>query len=367
MNKPADKKAIMTQSQATEPASEATQIEQSRAIAQVQGALVVAQQRPRNVMDAMTRIREACGNQRLADRAFFRYQRGGNNITGPSIHLATELARCWGNIEFGIVELRRDDRKAESEMLAVAWDLETNTRVTNSFIVPHKRDTKHGQKDLTDLRDIYENNANAGARRLRECIFRILPVHVREEATDLCNETLEHGGGEPLATRIDKMMAAFADFKVTTTQIERRLGIAVVKMKPVDLANLGIVYQSIRRGEVRVEDEFPPDRAKAISDGLKSAGGPKAPDAEKQEPATPDTDPASPESGAATSESESDWMVAAQEMIARIDEADSVEYLDVMMKSPRIKEPLDRMEAAAPQQHRAVTEFIAEKRKGLER
>lgn len=375
MNKPADKNAIMKQAQGAAPSSEATQIEQSRAVAQVQGALVVAQQRPRNVMDAMTRIREACGSQRLADRAFFRYSRGGGQITGPSIHLATELARCWGNVEFGIVELRRDDRKSESEMLAVAWDLETNARVTNSFIVPHRRDTKHGQKELTDLRDIYENNANAGARRLRECIFRIIPVHVREEAIDLCNATLEHGGGEPLPKRIEKMMAAFAGFNVTAAQIERRLGIAVAKMKPVDLANLGVVYQSIKRGEVRVEDEFPSDRAKAITDDLKGQEPtPGRPSNEAAETImSPETAPASkqpaetPDNSTASEDVDSnadDWAAVAQEMIERIGEAGSLKALDAALASPRFRD-LDRMATAAAQQWRAVTGFIEERRKEL--
>jgi len=157
------------------PSSEATQIEQTRAIAQVQGALIVAQQRPRDSIGAKNRMEEACSTKEMAELAFYRYQRGSSQISGPTIHLATEIARCWGNIDYGVSELSRDDIKGESEMLAYAWDLEVNNRVTNTFIVPHKRDKRSGPTQLTDLRDIYENNANAAARRLRECILRVLP------------------------------------------------------------------------------------------------------------------------------------------------------------------------------------------------
>jgi hypothetical protein len=55
---------------------------------------------------------------------------------------------------------------------------------------------------LVDMRDIYENNANNGARRLREAIFAILPAWFKEEAKELCSKTLEGGGDKPLAQRI---------------------------------------------------------------------------------------------------------------------------------------------------------------------
>src|SRR5262245_12533080 len=88
---------------------QATAIEQSRAVAEVQAAVIVAQQRPRNVNAAVNEMRAACQQPGLAERAFFRYSRGGGQVSGATIHLARELARCWGNIQYGIAELRRDD------------------------------------------------------------------------------------------------------------------------------------------------------------------------------------------------------------------------------------------------------------------
>lgn len=267
-----NKMALVAQAQAAgPPASQATHIEQSRAVAQVQGALIVAQQRPRDTIYAAQRMREACAIKSLAERAFFKFPRGGSNVTGKSIHLATELARCWGNIDFGITELSRNDGKGESEMLAVAWDLETNTRVVNSFIVPHKRDKRGGAEALTDLRDIYENNANNAARRLRECIFRVLPTYFIEEAADICRKTLEDGGGKPLAERREDVLKAFASLGVSRAQIEKKVGVKADRMSAVDIANLGITYQSIKRGETTVSDEFEDDVASAVSADLKTA------------------------------------------------------------------------------------------------
>lgn len=153
-------------------ASQATHVEQSRAIAEVRAMVLVAQEKPRSEAAALNAILESCKLKALADRAFFKYSRGGENVTGATIQLAVQMARCWGNINFGVKELARNDDTHESEMIAFAWDVETNTRSEASFIVPHKRDTKKGAVLLDDMRSIYENNANNAARRLREMIFR---------------------------------------------------------------------------------------------------------------------------------------------------------------------------------------------------
>ena len=81
---------------AAQAVSQATSIEQSRAIAQVQAMMIAAKQYPRDEGRARARMQDACGLMSLAERAFYRYPRGGEQVEGPSIHLARELARCWG-------------------------------------------------------------------------------------------------------------------------------------------------------------------------------------------------------------------------------------------------------------------------------
>ena len=242
---------------------QATAVEQSRAIAEVHAAIVVAQQCPRDVQQAMRDMRDSCKQRALADRAFFRYSRGDGPVTGPSIHLARELGRCWGNIQWGINELRRDDDYGQSEMQAWAWDVQTNSRSSNAFIVPHRRDTRNGPKALTDQRDIYENNANNAARRLREAIFAVLPTWFVEEAKDICNQTLNDGGGKPLAKRVEEALNGFALMSITEAQLEEKLGVPVAKWIERDVAQLGVIYKSIQRGETRKEEEFPASTASA--------------------------------------------------------------------------------------------------------
>jgi len=242
---------------------QATAIEQARAVAEVQAAIVVAQQCPRNVHQAVAAMRESCSQRGLAERAFFRFPRAGGAVTGPSIHLARELARCWGNIQYGIAELRRDDDAGLSEMQAYAWDVQTNTRSAQIFIVPHKRDTKDGVKKLTDMRDVYENNANNGARRVREAIFAVLPTWFTEEAKDLCSQTLKDGGGKPLSTRIADAVRLFGALGISQDQLEQKVGRPTEKWTEHDVAQIGVTFKSLQRGEVTRDEEFPPQRVTA--------------------------------------------------------------------------------------------------------
>lgn len=242
---------------------QATAVEQARAVAEVQAAIVVAQQCPRDVSAAVTAMRESCQQKALAERSFFRYKRAGSQITGSSIHLARELARCWGNVQYGISEMRRDDDHGQSEMQAWAWDVQTNARTSTTFVVPHRRDTTNGSKALTDMRDVYENNANHGARRVREMIFAILPTWFTEEAKDICTATLAGGGEKPLDQRIADALSSFALKGISADRLESKVGTDKTHWTVHDVVQLGVIFASINRGEVSIEDEFPPARVTA--------------------------------------------------------------------------------------------------------
>lgn len=252
---------------------QATAVEQSRAVAEVQAAVIVAQQCKRNVADARAEMQASCAELGLAERAFYKYPRGGETVTGASVYLARDLARCWGNVQHGIAELRRDDEHGQSEMQAWAWDVQTNTRVSNTFIVPHKRDKRGGAVPLTDLRDIYENNANQGARRLREAIFAVLPPWFTEEAKELCMGTVDRGDGRPLEVRIDAVVKAFDGLGVKVDRLERKLGQPREKWTSFDVAQLVITGKSLRRGEIAVDEEFPPVRVTTDEIAQQGANG----------------------------------------------------------------------------------------------
>ncbi|GEL19299.1 hypothetical protein [Pseudonocardia asaccharolytica] len=236
---------------------QATQIEQARAQAEVLAAMEAAKRWPRDEDQCEQKMRRACARPAVAEKAFWAFPRAGEQLTGSTIHLAKTLAGIWGNLQFGVVELERNSARRESQMLAVAWELETNTRATTTFLVPHLRDTRNGTKDLTDLRDVYENNANQGARRVREMIFKILPDWYTETAEDICRATLEKSD-KPIAEQRAALAKAFESLGIRVEQLELKIGRAWDETTPGDLAILKIVGKSIRRGEATVAEQFPP-------------------------------------------------------------------------------------------------------------
>lgn len=263
--------ALLAQRPVGPVASQATSVEQSRAVAEVQAMVVVAQSRPRDETLAIEQMRQACRRIHMANKAFFKFPRGGQSVQGATVHLARELARCWGNINYGVTELDRNDAAGQSEMVAYAWDVQTNSRSATSFIVPHKRDKKGGAETLVDLRDIYENNANNAARRLREMIFSVLPRWYVDEAMAICRVTLEKGeDSTPLPSRIATTVQWFADIGINRERLEAKVGAKSTAWTAVDLANLGISFQSLRNKEIAPEEEFPHVAGRSLTDALNS-------------------------------------------------------------------------------------------------
>lgn len=234
-----------------------TAIEQARAVAEVQAAVVVAQQRPRDITRATGEMRDACGRMALASRAFYAVPNRGN---GPTIHLARELARIWGNIDYSVRELRRDDEAGMSEILATAWDQQANVRSSRSFQAPHAKMAKKVREKIVDLDDIYRNNQSVGAKAVRECIWSILPRWFTEEAQDLCHKTLREGEGAPLGERVSKMLDAFRGEGITVEDLEARTGLKRSQWDAGTIAQLAIDYTSITRDGVDKDRLFPPQK-----------------------------------------------------------------------------------------------------------
>lgn len=235
--------------------STTTEMVTTRQAQEVQAAMVIAKKFPRDEVESYNRIMRACQRKSLAEQSMYEYPRGGTKVTGPSIRLAEAMAQNWGNLDFGIIEL--EQKNGESQVMAYAWDLETNTRQTKIFNVPHIRGTKKGNIPLTDPRDIYELVANQGARRVRACILGVIPGDVIDSAIDECKKTLAGGNKEPLIDRVRKGIKLFEDnFSVTLEMLEKYIGCKSEAFSEHDMIRLNNVYKSLRDGMAKREDYF---------------------------------------------------------------------------------------------------------------
>lgn len=236
-----------------EGASASADAGQSREIAEVQSAMVIAKRFPRDMIAATDRILRACTRPTLADSALYSYSRGGTEITGPSIRLAEVAAQAWGNMSYGIREL--DQRKGVSTVEAFAWDMETNTRQVKVFQVEHKRHTRSGAYALEDPRDIYELVANQGARRLRACILGVVPGDVIEAAVNQCEETMR-ASADTSPEALQKMVAAFLPFGVVKEHIEKRIQCRLEAIRPAQVVQLKKIWKSLNDDMSKPADWF---------------------------------------------------------------------------------------------------------------
>jgi hypothetical protein len=236
------------------PASQGAVVEQTRAAAEVAAAVSVARNFPRSPEIATAAMRELCGRLAVAQKAFYEVPNRG---TGLSVHIARELARIWGNIDYGVRELARDDIGGTSEMTVWAWDQEQNARNSRSFIQPHARMKNRQRQVLTDLGDIYLANQNTGARAVRECIFSVLPGWFLAEAEATLRRTLEVGDGAPIGERRTGAVARFGDLSVTRKQLETRLTKPLAEWSVGDIATLTRIYSSITIDGIGAGEFFP--------------------------------------------------------------------------------------------------------------
>lgn len=239
--------------------TQATAVEQSRAMTEVQAAVVVAQQYPRDVAALMGKVQRACSQYALASRAFYSVPNRGS---GTSVHLARELARIYGHVRYGVHELHRDDAARMSEIRAYAWDPQDGVYQERTFQVPHAKMVGKGanarREVLDDLGDVYRNNQSVGARAVRECILGVLPANLVAEAERLCRLALEAGEGKSLPERVAEAVEAFrARWAVTPEQLEARVGMPRERWTAAHVADLEVVFRSLTSGESRVVEEFP--------------------------------------------------------------------------------------------------------------
>lgn len=236
-------------------------VESSRAIAEAQGKLYIAKRFPRDEVQAYAKAMQACQRPQMASTAFYSYPRGGSTISGASIRFAEELARCWGNVDYGIKELSRD--KDKSEMQAYAWDMETNTISVQNFTNPHYREKNGRMEKLTSDRDIYEINANMATRRLRARILAVLPNWFVEDCINECKRTLKGGNDIPLIDKVRKIVVSFEKYAVTKEMIEKRLGHTIETCTEEEYLDLVGIGNALKDKQSTVADWFEQPKQKA--------------------------------------------------------------------------------------------------------
>lgn len=280
-------------------------IEQERAIAEAQGQLILAKKFPRDENAAHADMMKACKMPAFAAAAFYSVPRAGGAVTGASIRLAEEIARCYGNFSYGHRELSRDGNKSEVEVYA--WDKERNNESKRQITVFHVRDTKDGPKVLRDQKDIDDKIANVASKQVRGRILALIPKWMLEEAIQECRKTIAGNNDEPIEVRVRKMTQAFAKYGVTVAHLERYLGHALGETLADEIVDLTGVFNSIKDGTrasefFGVEQQAEKSEQTAAAIAASAAPAPAAEAAPAKPKATPRAASAKPPAAAAVAE-----------------------------------------------------------------
>jgi len=210
---------------------------EARAVAEVKAQVLMARQFPRDPAACVDRILRECDRPTLADQAVYTFPRGKESVSGPSIRLAEMMARNWGNCAFGLEVIERKagagSTPGQSVLRAFAWDLESNTYISQQFELKHWRATRSGGYALTDDRDIYELEANMGTRRKRACILQMIPGDVTQSAIDRCRMVTSSG---LIAAMKDPR--ARADLLTKTLKVFEKMGVTQKDLEEYLSANL---------------------------------------------------------------------------------------------------------------------------------
>ena len=219
---------------------------------EIQGAIIVAKKFPRNEDEAFERLMKSCRRTSFAESVAYSFPRGGKLITGPSVHIAREFARVWKNIRYGLEILLDTDE--QRQIRGWAWDVESNTKVSQDDYFKKLIYRKDGGWIVPDERDLRELTNRRGAILMRNCILQLLPSDFIDDALALAKETIKKAADQDPDSFKKKMIVVFSGINITVEMLEKKLGHKLDQCNSEELTELRQIFESIRDGNSKWKD-----------------------------------------------------------------------------------------------------------------
>lgn len=269
---------------------------------EIQSAIIIAKKMPRNEALCFQKLMKASSRPSFAEDATYSFPRGETDVTGPSVNLAREAARVWGNIRYGLYVVR-DDR--DSRLIrGWAWDVETNTKVEveDDFKKLIQRKVKGGKPGETkwiepDERDLRELTNRRGAILLRNAILQVLPKDLIEDALFACEQALQASAKENPEAAQKRLLVDFGSINITVEQLEQKLGHPFAQVTPKEIAELRGICKSIMDGNStwaeHIKDKDQDQKPAEDANKAKLAAAQAALKQQRDKPSTASAQPAS--------------------------------------------------------------------------
>lgn len=220
-------------------------------------AISTARRYPRSLAIVKRRMMElATLDEETAASCFYKLNRQGKSIDGPSIRLAEIAASSFGNLRFGARVISNDGKMITAQ--GFAHDLESN--VMSTIEVKRRITDKNGRTYSDDMQVVTGNAACAIAAR--NAIFKVVPfAFVKPVYLEARKAAV--GDITTLADRRTNMLGKFAAMGINEKRLCASLGKAgIEEIGLSELEDLIGIYGAIRDNETTVDEAFPEAPAK---------------------------------------------------------------------------------------------------------
>jgi len=270
----------------------------AEAVAEIQAAYTMALRNQRDEDQCFERVVATFDRFGMAEASIYKFPRGGQDIEGKSVGLARECARIWKNVRYGCRVVR--ETADNVQLRACAVDLETGTFAeledTFSKRIQRKVWDEGSRRKVTqwvrpDERDLRELLFRRGAILERNCLLKVLPRWLTDEAFRVAKARRVNPKGLSTEERCRQAITAFKEIGVTVEMLNAWAG-GVLSRKANNemLAELQGIYQSIHDGNSHVEEHFDPEPSEVQEKPKpkgKGADKPKAEPKPKPKPEKP--------------------------------------------------------------------------------
>ena len=221
--------------------------------AEIESAIIIARNPrfARNETAAYQSLMHACKRTGFADAAQYSIPRWNSklqkneDIVGPSVKLAREAGRLWGNIRWGIVVLA--DSEEDRTIEGWAYDLQTNVRVCQQDTFT-KMVMRRGKWQSTEG-DVRELTARRGAFLVRNSLLQLIPSDFIDDAMAECDKTMEVKDKQDPEAQKKAIIGAFDGIGVSVADLEAYIGHGLDKnTSPAEIKKLRGIYKSIEDG-----------------------------------------------------------------------------------------------------------------------
>lgn len=258
--------------------------------AEIESSLIMARKFPRNEADIRVNVLKTCQIPSFADKAKYKKPQGKtkdeatgkwiqNYVIGPSIRLAEEFFRQWGNIIMDTTILFEDSQK---RIVGVRiMDLQSLAISSGQFIIEktvERKDPKFREIVLERVNssnekvyvvvatedEILSKQNNILSKYRRNLIIQLIPTYILQDALEEVDKVVRSGIKEDPEKSKKIVIDNFSRIGVMPSDLEKYIGHPIVQLIPDEILELKELYQAIAEKETTwaeaMEERFNPDK-----------------------------------------------------------------------------------------------------------